>query len=96
MAKLGTGLVRFGLGLFPKHGRLWLRLGNFGGNGAVYGADSRPKTLNMVAYSSIGHMGYVLLGAAAATQLVLWEQSPRWSLTVNPGNPVSSSGCDRN
>jgi NAD(P)H-quinone oxidoreductase subunit 4 len=41
---------------------------------AVYGAltaIAQKDIKRMVAYSSIGHMGYVLLGAAAATQISL-------------------------
>jgi len=47
------------------------RLGNFGAIGAVYGALSdRQKTLNAW-LPIVRHMGYVLLGAAAATQVSL-------------------------
>ena len=76
MAKLGTyGLVRFGLGLFPETWALVAPgLATLGAVSAVYGALSaiaQKDIKRMVAYSSIGHMGYVLLGAAAATQLSL-------------------------
>ncbi len=76
MAKLGTyGLVRFGLGLFPETWALVAPgLAILGAISAVYGAltaIAQKDIKRMVAYSSIGHMGYVLLGAAAATQLAL-------------------------
>ncbi len=76
MAKLGTyGLVRFGLGLFPETWALVAPgLAILGAVSAVYGAltaIAQKDIKRMVAYSSIGHMGYVLLGAAAATQLSL-------------------------
>jgi NAD(P)H-quinone oxidoreductase subunit 4 len=76
LAKLGTyGLVRFGLGLFPD---TWVivapGLAIIGAATAVYGAlaaIAQKDIKRMVAYSSIGHMGYILLGAAAATPLSL-------------------------
>ena len=76
LAKLGTyGLVRFGLGLFPETWALVAPgLAILGAISAVYGALSaiaQKDIKRMVAYSSIGHMGYVLLGAAAATQVAL-------------------------
>ena len=76
LAKLGTyGLVRFGLGLFPETWALVSPgLAILGAISAVYGAltaIAQKDIKRMVAYSSIGHMGYVLLGAAAATPLSL-------------------------
>lgn len=76
LAKLGTyGLVRFGLGLFPETWALVAPgLAILGAISAVYGAltaIAQKDIKRMVAYSSIGHMGYVLLGAAAATQVSL-------------------------
>jgi NAD(P)H-quinone oxidoreductase subunit 4 len=75
LAKLGTyGLVRFGLGLFPETWALVAPgLAILGAISAVYGALSAiaQKILNAWLPSSIGHMGYVLLGAAAATQVAL-------------------------
>jgi NAD(P)H-quinone oxidoreductase subunit 4 len=74
LAKLGAyGLVRFGLGLFPETWALVAPgLAIVGSISAVYGAVTaiaQKDIKRMVAYSSIGHMGYVLLAAAAATQL---------------------------
>ena len=74
LLKLGTyGLVRFGLGLFPD---AWMALAPWMAGWAVisvlYGslaAITQQDMKKMVAYSSIGHMGYVLLAAAAATPL---------------------------
>lgn len=74
LLKLGTyGLLRFGLGLFPE---AWAELSPWLAWWAVvsvlYGslaAISQTDMKKMVAYSSIGHMGYVLLAAAAATPL---------------------------
>jgi NAD(P)H-quinone oxidoreductase subunit 4 len=76
LAKLGTyGLLRFGLGLFPE---AWSQLAplmaTWAGISIMYGAVvaiAQKDIKRMVAYSSIGHMGYVLLGAAAVTQLGL-------------------------
>lgn len=74
LLKLGTyGLVRFGLGLFPT---AWMTLAPVLATWAVvsilYGslaAIAQNDMKKMVAYSSIGHMGYVLLAAAASTPL---------------------------
>lgn len=76
LAKLGTyGLVRFGLEMFPE---AWTTaapgLAIIGAVSAVYGALSaiaQKDIKRMVAYSSIGHMGYILLACAAATPLSL-------------------------
>ncbi len=74
LAKLGTyGLVRFGLQLFPE---AWSIVGPglaiIGTISVMYGALSaiaQKDIKRMVAYSSIGHMGYILVAAAAGTQL---------------------------
>lgn len=76
LAKLGTyGLVRFGLEMFPE---AWSTaapgLAIIGAIGAIYGALSaiaQKDIKRMVAYSSIGHMGYIILACAAATPLSL-------------------------
>lgn len=74
LAKLGTyGLFRFGLGLFPQTWALVAPgLAILGTVSVLYGALSaiaQKDIKRMVAYSSIGHMGYVILGGAAATSL---------------------------
>ena len=74
LAKLGTyGLFRFGLGLLPE---AWVNLSPILAGWAalvvIYGAlaaIAQTDIKRMVAYSSIGHMGYVLLGGAALTEL---------------------------
>ncbi len=76
LAKLGTyGLFRFGLGLLPE---AWTSIAPLLAIWAVaivmYGslaAIAQTDIKRMVAYSSIGHMGYVLLGGAALTELSL-------------------------
>jgi NAD(P)H-quinone oxidoreductase subunit 4 len=73
-AKLGTyGLLRFGLQLFPT---AWQTvapgLAIIGTVSVIYGAVSaiaQRDIKRMVAYSSIGHMGYILVAAAAGTEL---------------------------
>ena len=76
LAKLGTyGLFRFCLGIFPDAWSLaspylavWATVS------VLYGAITaiaQKDIKRMVAYSSIGHMGYVLLGGAAMTDLAL-------------------------
>lgn len=76
LAKLGTyGLFRFGLGMFPD---AWAVLAPYlavwAAISVLYGAITaiaQKDIKRMVAYSSIGHMGYVLLGGAALTNLAL-------------------------
>ncbi|MBR8830292.1 MAG: NADH-quinone oxidoreductase subunit M [Chlorogloea purpurea SAG 13.99] len=74
LAKLGTyGLVRFGLQLFPDTWALVSPgLAIIGVVSVIYGALSaiaQKDIKRMVAYSSIGHMGYILVSAAAGTSL---------------------------
>jgi len=76
LLKLGTyGLVRFGVQWLPQG---WRVLAPFLAGWAVvsvlYGslmAIGQRDMKRVVAYSSIGHMGYVLLAAAAATPVAL-------------------------
>ena len=76
LLKLGTyGLLRFCLGLFPE---AWSAaapwLAGWAAVSVLYGslaAIAQTDMKRMVAYSSVGHMGYVLLAAAAATPLAL-------------------------
>ena len=76
LLKLGTyGIVRFGLQMLPD---AWAFLAPWLAAWAVvsvlYGslaAIAQTDMKKMVAYSSIGHMGYVLLAAAAATPLAI-------------------------
>ncbi|NEQ44041.1 MAG: NADH-quinone oxidoreductase subunit M [Leptolyngbya sp. SIOISBB] len=76
LLKLGTyGIVRFGLQLLPDAWRLlspWLAA--WAVVSVLYGslaAIAQTDMKKMVAYSSIGHMGYILLAAAAATPLAI-------------------------
>ncbi len=76
LLKLGTyGLLRFGLGLFPEAWQIlapWLA--SWAVVSVLYGsltAIAQADMKKMVAYSSIGHMGYILLAMAAATPLSL-------------------------
>lgn len=74
LLKLGTyGLLRFGLDLFPQ---AWQAiapgLATWAVVSVIYGcsvAIIQTDMKKMVAYSSIGHMGYILLALAAATPL---------------------------
>jgi NAD(P)H-quinone oxidoreductase subunit 4 len=76
LLKLGTyGLLRFGLNLLPTAWAYispWLAI--WAVVSVLYGAScaiAQTDMKKMVAYSSIGHMGYVLLAAAAATPLTI-------------------------
>jgi NAD(P)H-quinone oxidoreductase subunit 4 len=76
LLKLGTyGLLRFGLGLFPEAwARLAPALAIWAAISVLYGslaAIAQTDMKRMVAYSSVGHMGYVLLAVAAATPVSL-------------------------
>lgn len=76
LLKLGTyGLLRFGVGLFPDawgYVAPWLAI--WAAVSALFGAlaaISQQDMKKVVAYSSIAHMAYILLAAAAATPLSL-------------------------
>lgn len=76
LLKLGTyGLLRFGVGLFPEawpHFAPWLA--TWAAISALYGAScaiAQKDMKKVVAYSSIAHMAFILLAAAAATPLSL-------------------------
>ncbi|TVQ42890.1 MAG: NADH-quinone oxidoreductase subunit M [Gloeocapsa sp. DLM2.Bin57] len=76
LLKLGTyGLLRFGVGLFLE---AWVELApwlaTIAAVSALYGAScaiAQQDMKKVVAYSSIAHMAYVLLAAAATTPLSL-------------------------
>ena len=76
LLKLGTyGLLRFCLGLFPEAWALLApKLALWAAVSVLFGslaAIAQRDMKRMVAYSSVGHMGYVLLAAAAATPVSL-------------------------
>ncbi|BAZ50115.1 NAD(P)H-quinone oxidoreductase subunit M [Nostoc sp. NIES-4103] len=76
LAKLGTyGILRFGMALFPQAWSILApSLAIWGAVSAIYGAVvaiAQKDIKRMVAYSSIGHMGYILLATAASTPLAL-------------------------
>ncbi|ARV57756.1 NAD(P)H-quinone oxidoreductase subunit D4 [Nostocales cyanobacterium HT-58-2] len=76
LAKLGTyGILRFGMALFPQAWSILApSLAIWGAVSAMYGAVTaiaQKDIKRMVAYSSIGHMGYILLAGAASTPLAL-------------------------
>ncbi|MGL6280989.1 MAG: NADH-quinone oxidoreductase subunit M, partial [Microcoleaceae cyanobacterium] len=74
LLKLGTyGLIRFGLCLFPEAWGVvapWLAI--WAVVSVLYGsfnAIAQTDMKKMVAYSSVGHMGYILLAIASSTPL---------------------------
>jgi len=76
LLKLGTyGILRFGMGLFPEAWTLLAPgLAIWAAVSVVYGslaAIAQTDMKRMVAYSSVGHMGYVLLAGAAGTPVAL-------------------------
>lgn len=76
LLKLGTyGLLRFNLTLFPEASvDLAPVLGVLGVVGIVYGAAAaivQPDIKRLVAYSSVSHMGFIVLGTFALTSQAL-------------------------
>ncbi len=72
LLKMGTyGLIRVALPLAPEGARTWAPwLGFLAVIGIVYGALAclaQTDLKRMIAYSSVGHMGFVLLGIATLT-----------------------------
>ena len=73
MLKLGTyAFLRFSMGLFP--GVAWGFMGNLAGvailGGVIYGALvawKQQDVKRLVAYSSVAHLGYVMLGIFSVT-----------------------------
>jgi NADH-quinone oxidoreductase subunit M len=72
LLKLGTyGLMRFNLALFPEAslGAVWI-MGVLAVVGIVYGAVVaivQPDLKRLVAYSSVSHLGFIVLGTFALT-----------------------------
>lgn len=76
LLKLGTyGILRFGVGLFPEAWHLFAPwLATIAVVSTLYGslnAIVQQDMKKLVAYSSIGHMGYIILALAAGTPLSL-------------------------
>ena len=76
MLKMGTyGMLRFNLGLFPEQSRAnawWIMI--LALVGIVYGAlvaMVQPNLKKLIAYSSISHLGFVVLGIFSFTQIGL-------------------------
>jgi NADH-quinone oxidoreductase subunit M len=75
LLKLGTyGYLRILMGVFPEVFRAWVPvIGALAVISIVYGAlvaMAQTDFKRLVAYSSVNHMGYVILGLAAAAALV--------------------------
>ncbi len=73
LMKLGAyGVVRLGMGLLPDAAQYWAPLvGTIATINVVYGAFSAMAQTDLkyvVAYSSVSHMGLVMLGAATLTE----------------------------
>ncbi|HEX7331990.1 MAG TPA: NADH-quinone oxidoreductase subunit M [Pyrinomonadaceae bacterium] len=74
LLKMGTyGLLRFNLALFPNAARFWAVLVIvLAVIGIIYGAlvaMVQPDVKRLVAYSSVSHMGFVVLGLFSFTEL---------------------------
>jgi len=76
LLKMGTyGMLRFNLGLFPEQARQnapWIMI--LALIGIVYGAlvaMVQPNMKKLIAYSSVSHLGFVVLGIFSFTQLGL-------------------------
>lgn len=74
LLKMGTyGLLRFNIGLFPEMSRqfAWIMI-TLAVIGIIYGAlvaMVQPDVKRLVAYSSVSHMGFVVLGLFSFTEL---------------------------
>jgi NADH-quinone oxidoreductase subunit M len=73
MLKMGTyGMLRFNLGLFPEQSRInapWIMI--LALVGIIYGAlvaMVQPNMKKVIAYSSVSHLGFVVLGIFSFTQ----------------------------
>ena len=73
LLKMGTyGLLRFNLGLFPeqaRHNAWWIMI--LALIGIIYGAlvaMVQPNMKKLIAYSSVSHLGFVVLGIFSFTQ----------------------------
>jgi NADH-quinone oxidoreductase subunit M len=74
LMKLGAfGILRVGMTLLPEGAEFWAPvLMTLGVTGALYGAISALSQRDlkyMVGYSSVSHMGYVLMGLASMTEI---------------------------
>ena len=74
LLKMGTyGLLRFNIGLFPEAARTWAPLIIvLAVIGIIYGAlvaMVQPDVKRLVAYSSVSHMGFVVLGLFSFSEL---------------------------
>jgi NADH-quinone oxidoreductase subunit M len=76
LLKMGTyGMLRFNLGLFPEQARQnawWIMI--LALIGIIYGAlvaMVQPNMKKLIAYSSVSHLGFVVLGIFSFTQLGL-------------------------
>ena len=74
LMKLGAfGILRVGITLFPEGAEFWAPvMMTLGVTGALYGAVSALTQTDlkyMVGYSSVSHMGYVIMGLATLTQI---------------------------
>jgi NADH-quinone oxidoreductase subunit M len=74
LLKMGTyGLLRFNLAMFPNASRWWaLLIIGLAVIGIIYGAlvaMVQPDVKRLVAYSSVSHMGFVVLGLFSFTEL---------------------------
>src|SRR5579883_2016799 len=73
LLKMGTyGILRVNFGILPaaSHELAWIALGVIGTINIVYGAMcamAQTDYKKLIAYSSISHMGYVMLGCASFT-----------------------------
>ena len=76
LLKMGTyGMLRFNLGLFPeqsRHNAWWIMV--LALIGIIYGAlvaMVQPNMKKLIAYSSVSHLGFVVLGIFSFTQMGL-------------------------
>jgi NADH-quinone oxidoreductase subunit M len=87
LLKMGTyGYLRLAMPIFPDAGAVRPRRGDAGGDRHLYGALvalMQKDIKSLVAYSSVAHLGYVMLGLVAMNAVrASAARCCRWSTTA--------------
>ena len=96
LLKLGTyGFIRIALPILPEAAHEWAPwIGLLAVIGIIYGALAASRRRDMkrlIAFSSVAHMGFVMLGIATLTTSASTPRSSAWSRTASSPACCSSS-----